>query len=108
MTEAEQVKGKHAGKPIISTAFMTAATTIQRDAFPGQDYGYRLWHRVHETPCGAADAWFMSGNGGNVVAAFPKFDAVVVITRTNYNQGRKMHEQTRACSNEHILPALCR
>lgn len=108
MTEAEQVKGKHAGKPIISTAFMTAATTIQRDAFPGQDYGYLLWHRVHKTPCGAADAWFMSGNGGNVVAPFPKFDAVVVITRTNYNQGRKMHEQTRRLLDEHILPALCR
>jgi hypothetical protein len=48
----------------------------------------------------------MSGNGGNAVAIVEALDAVIVVTRTHYNQGRKMHDQTKALVEQHVLPEL--
>lgn len=102
-------RGKYGDQQVVPAAFIDAAFTRHRVAFPDapQYYGYLFWSRTHRTPCGDVDAWFMSGNGGNVVAVFPTLDAIVVITRTHYNQGRAMHEQTRRLLDEHILPELC-
>jgi hypothetical protein len=49
----------------------------------------------------------MSGNGGNLVGVFDTLEAVVVITRTQYNT-RGMHQQTKRLLDDHILPILCR
>jgi hypothetical protein len=43
--------------------------------------------------CSSAEGWFLGGNGGNATVVLPALDAVVVITRTNYNT-RGMHQQT--------------
>jgi hypothetical protein len=53
----------------------------------------------------ACPAFFMSGNGGNKVLAFPGLDLAVVITSTNYNT-RGMHEQTEKLLTDYILPAV--
>lgn len=102
-------RGAFGGKQIVSRAFVDRALTVQRTAFPEDkvDYGYLLWHRMHPSTCGEHAAWYMSGNGGNLVAVIASLDAVVVITRTNYNQGRAMHEQTKRLLEDHILPQLC-
>jgi CubicO group peptidase (beta-lactamase class C family) len=97
--------GKAGTTQVVPAAFMRAATTVHRDAFPGQDYGYLFWHRVYKASCASADGWFMGGNGGNAIIAFPSLDAVVVITRTNYNT-KGMHQQTIKLVEEQILPAL--
>jgi hypothetical protein len=47
----------------------------------------------------------MSGNGGNTVVLFNDLDAVVVVTRTHYNQ-RGMHAQTKTLITTEILPEL--
>jgi len=47
----------------------------------------------------------MSGNGGNVVLAVPKLRLVVVVTRVHYNSPR-MHQQTTALIENHVLAAL--
>lgn len=99
--------GKAGTAQIVPAAFVRAATTVHRDAFPGQDYGYLFWHRVYKAPCASAsaDGWFMGGNGGNAIVVLPSLDAVVVITRTNYNT-KGMHQQTIKLLEEQILPAL--
>ena len=47
----------------------------------------------------------MSGNGGNHVVVFKDLDAVVVVTRTNYDT-RGTHDQTRRLMEQHLLPRL--
>ncbi len=104
-----RARGKHGATQVVPAAFIDAAFTRHRLAFAKQQehYGYLFWHRTHPTPCGAIEAWFMSGNGGNLVGVFDQLDAIVVITRTHYNRGRAMHDQTKRLLDEHILPALC-
>ena len=89
----------------IPAAFVRAATTVHRNAFPGQDYGYLFWHRVYQASCATAEGWLMGGNGGNAIVVLPALDSVVVITRTNYNT-KGMHQQTTKLIEDQILPAL--
>ncbi|MFN0250592.1 MAG: serine hydrolase domain-containing protein [Kofleriaceae bacterium] len=105
-----RARGVHGEARVVPASFVDAAFTRHRLAFSKQQehYGYLFWHRTHRTTCGDVEAWFMSGNGGNLVGVFDEFDAVVVITRTHYNQGREMHDQTKRLLDEHVLPTLCR
>lgn len=110
-TVGEMVRagGKHAGKQVVPAAFVRAALTVHRPTMPAwkQDYGYLFWHHTYHTRCGDYPAWFMSGNGGNTVAIVEGLDAVVVVTRTNYNNARgKMHAQTTSLIEQHVLPEL--
>lgn len=100
--------GEHGGKQVVPRAFVDAALTIHRNAFqnPRQDYGYLFWHRAYRTRCGDFGSWFVSGNGGNVIAIVDALDAVIVVTRTHYNHGRAMHDQTASLIERHILPDL--
>jgi CubicO group peptidase (beta-lactamase class C family) len=100
--------GTWANQQVVPAEFVRAALTAQREATLERQYGYLFWTRMYRTPCGTTRGWFMSGNGGNVVVMFRELDAVVVITRTNYNT-RGMHQQTTRLIEEQILPALaCR
>jgi len=47
----------------------------------------------------------MGGNGGNAIVMFRDLDAVVVVTRTHYNQ-KGMHQQTIKLIEDQILPEL--
>jgi len=97
--------GAWAGKQLVPAAFARAALTVHRDAMPEQHYGYLFWTRSYKTPCGATTGWFMGGNGGNAIVMFRELDAVVVVTRTNYNT-RGMHQQTVRLIEDQILPEL--
>jgi CubicO group peptidase (beta-lactamase class C family) len=102
-------RGRLGDRQVVSAAFVDAALTVHRQAFPGQDYGYLFWRRtLSAAPCGDVDAWFMSGNGGNAVFVLDSLDAVVVVARAYYNHGRTMHDQTKALVERYILPDLCR
>lgn len=105
LAELVRDHGKVGTTQVVPAAYLEAATTVQRNAMPGQDYGYLFWHRVYKTPCGDQEGWYMSGNGGNAIVTFPKLDAVVVVTRENYNT-KGMHQQTTALIETEILPAL--
>jgi len=50
-------------------------------------------------------AFFMSGNGGNMVVCMPTLDAAVVTTSTNYNT-KGMHEQTERLLSDYIIAAI--
>ena len=97
--------GKAGTTQVVPAAFIQAATTVQRDAFPGQDYGYLFWHRVYKTSCGEHSGWFMGGNGGNAIVMVPDLDAVIVVTRENYNT-KGMHQQTTKLIEDQILPPI--
>lgn len=101
--------GMHGTTRVVPASFITAALTRHRLAFRKQQehFGYLFWHRTHRTSCGLVDAWFMSGNGGNLVAVLDQLDAVVVVMRTHYDRGRVMHDQTVRLLDEHVLPTLC-
>jgi CubicO group peptidase (beta-lactamase class C family) len=58
-------------------------------------YGYLWWLKSFRSGEKSYPAFFMSGNGGNKILAFPTLDMAVVITSTNYNT-KDMHEQTES------------
>jgi CubicO group peptidase (beta-lactamase class C family) len=97
--------GEWHGRSLVPASFLRQALAVQRNARPGQDYGYFFWHRQYRTACGQSDAWFMAGNGGNAILTFRDLDAVVVVTRRNYNT-RGMHEQTIKLVQDYVLDAL--
>ncbi len=69
------------------------------------EYGYLWWLRTFEAAGSKHPSYYMSGNGGNKVAAFPTDQLVVVITSTNYNTSG-MHQQTDRLLTEYVLPSL--
>lgn len=97
--------GRHGDRQVVPRAYVEAALTVRRNAFPSQDYGYLFWHRTFTTSCGHYPAWFASGNGGNLIAIIAKLDAVVVIARRHYNQ-RGVHDETKKLVEDHIIPPL--
>jgi CubicO group peptidase (beta-lactamase class C family) len=97
--------GRANGKQVVPAAWIAAATTVHRNAFPEQDYGYLFWRRTYHTKCGDFVGWYMSGNGGNSIITFAELEAVVVVTRTHYGQ-RAMHKETLALVQDHVLPPL--
>lgn len=98
-------EGQWHGRSLLPPPFIQDALTVHRNAYPGQDYGYFFWHRQYATTCRQTDAWFMAGNGGNAILVFKDLDAVVVVTRENYNK-RGMHEETIRLVQDYVLPAL--
>ena len=110
-TVAEMMRtgGAWHGTQIVSAAWLRAMMTlIHPDANPQftQGFGLQIWHRNYKTACGhTIEGWLMSGNGGNHIVIAPALDAVIVVTRTNYNT-RGMHPQTTRLIEDHILPGL--
>jgi CubicO group peptidase (beta-lactamase class C family) len=104
-------RGRWAGKQVVPAAWIDRSLSVQRRLNKAQDptgemgYGYLLYQRNYRTPCGRTAGWFMSGNGGNHVVMLKELDAVVVVTRTNYNT-RGTHDQTRRLMEQHLLPRL--
>lgn len=70
-----------------------------------QSYGYLFWIRDYNSSCGTFNAWYMSGNGGNVVVGIEELDMVIVVTREHYGQ-RGMHQQTAELIEKHLLQTL--
>jgi len=99
--------GRWNGRQIVSEAWVRASTTAHAQIDEATNYGY-LWWLKSFGPAGQAHAaFFMTGNGGNKVVAFPDLDLAVVITSTNYNT-HGMHEQTEKILNDYVLTAVVR
>jgi CubicO group peptidase (beta-lactamase class C family) len=98
-------EGRWQGKQVVDRDWIRQSLTRRRHALLDQEYGYQFWWQTYHHRCGTTDAWFMSGNGGNQVAMFRELGAVVVVTRTHYNQ-KGMHAQTKALIETEILPEL--
>jgi CubicO group peptidase (beta-lactamase class C family) len=95
--------GSWNGTPIVSESWVKNSTTPHVQIDEQTKYGYLWWLRDFQAGERSWSAYYMSGNGGNKVAVFPRLDMVVVITSTNYNT-KGMHEQTERLLTDYILP----
>ena len=92
--------GEWNGKRIVSDAWVRTSTAPHAQIDDETKYGYLWWLKDFA----GASAFYMSGNGGNKIAAFPALDMAVVITTTNYN-ARGANEQTDKLLTDFIVPA---
>ncbi len=97
--------GSWQGRPIVESSWVKASTQPHVRIDEETEYGYLWWLKAFKSGSKSYPAFFMSGNGGNKVLAFPALDLTVVITSTNYNT-HGMHEQTEKLLTDYILPAV--
>jgi len=93
------------GRRILDEAWVRKSTQPRSRIDDETEYGYLWWLKSFKSGGKSYPAFFMSGNGGNKVLAFPGLDLAVVITSTNYNT-RGMHEQTEKMLTDYILAAV--
>lgn len=99
-------EGKWKGKQIVPKKWLQKATTPKVNAREGTDYGYLFWL----TSFGGANkypSYYMSGNGGNRMHAFPDLGLTVVVTTTNYGN-RRAHSYVDEMLNQYIVPAFAK
>jgi CubicO group peptidase (beta-lactamase class C family) len=82
------------GKQIVSKSWVDTSTAPHAQPDEYTRYGYLWWLKDFKVGDHSWPAYFMSGNGGNMV---------VVITSTNYNT-KGMHEQAERLLTDYILP----
>lgn len=97
--------GSWQGRRIVDETWVRASTQPHARIDDETEYGYLWWLKSFKSGGKSYPAFFMSGNGGNKVVAFPGLDLAVVITSTNYNT-HGMHEQTEKILTDYILPAV--
>jgi CubicO group peptidase (beta-lactamase class C family) len=99
--------GSWQGKRIVDEAWVRTSTQPHARIDDDTEYGYLWWLKSFKSGGKSYPAFFMSGNGGNKILAFPGLDLAVVITSTNYNT-HGMHEQTEKMLTDYILAAVGR
>lgn len=99
--------GRYNGKQLVPAAWVQAslAPSAVIEGQEGFEYGYLWWLMQLPTPDGKRLAQAMNGSGGNSVQIVPDYDAVVVITTTNFD-AQQPHLLTMKLVTEQILPAL--
>ncbi len=97
--------GTWGGKRIVDESWVRTSTRPHARIDDETEYGYLWWLKAFKSAGKSYPAFFMSGNGGNKVAAFPGLDITVVITSTNYST-HGMHEQTEKLLTDYILPSI--
>ncbi len=79
--------GEWQGERVLPKAWVDEMLTPHRQIGTHVHYGYLWWATVVPSPGGFEPTWYMSGNGGNVVAVLREYDAVIVVQAANYNEG---------------------
>jgi CubicO group peptidase (beta-lactamase class C family) len=97
--------GSWQGRRVVEEAWVRKSTEPHARIDDNTEYGYLWWLKSFKSGGKSYPAFFMTGNGGNKVLAFPGLDLAVVITSTNYNT-RGMHEQTEKLLTDYILTAV--
>jgi CubicO group peptidase (beta-lactamase class C family) len=97
--------GTWQSRKIVAESWVHSSTQPHARIDDDTEYGYLWWLKSFKSAGRSYPAFFMSGNGGNKVVAFPGLDMAVVITSTNYNT-HGMHEQTEKLLTDYILPAI--
>jgi CubicO group peptidase (beta-lactamase class C family) len=100
-------RGSWQGRRIVDEAWVRSSTQPHARIDDETEYGYLWWLKAFKAGGKGYPAFFMSGNGGNKVLAFPELDLAVVITSTNYNT-HGMHEQTEKLLTDYVLAAVGR
>jgi CubicO group peptidase (beta-lactamase class C family) len=94
-------RGRWQGQQLVAEAWVREMLQPHRQVGSNVYYGYLWWAWPVQSPAGYQPSWLMQGNGGNMVAIFRDYDAVVVVQSANYNQ-----PEADALSNRIIEAAL--
>ena len=97
--------GNWRGVQLVPEAWVKRMQTLSNVVDDMSSYGMLTWQREYRSPCGAVNAWSMSGNGGNAVVSVPLKRMVVVVTRTRYSTPG-MHDETARLLEQHVFAAL--
>jgi len=97
--------GKWGGKQLVNEQWVKTTITPHAEIDDHTEYGYLWWLQSFKAGGKTYPAFYMTGNGGNKVMAFPALDMVVVLTSNNYNT-RGMHEQTEKLLTDYVLAAV--
>jgi len=98
-------RGSYNGKQLVSADWVLKSVTPKANARDNVDYGYLWWLQEFGRPGKEHKAFYMSGNGGSKIAAFPDLDLVVVLTSARYGNYRG-HLQTEKALSEYIVPSV--
>lgn len=79
-------EGQWEGQRIVSKNWIKRMFTRRHTLSEFVHYGYLFWMIPLRSERGYEAAWMMKGNGGNIVAIVPSFDAVLVVQSESYNQ----------------------
>jgi CubicO group peptidase (beta-lactamase class C family) len=79
-------RGRWQGQQILPESWVQEMLQPHRQVGTHIHYGYLWWFSPVNAPGGHQPSWLMQGNGGNMVAIFRGYDAVVVVQSANYNQ----------------------
>lgn len=79
-------RGRWQGRQVVPEAWISEVLAPHRQVGEHVHYGYLWWFIPVRSPRGFEPCWHMQGNGGNVVAIFREYDAVVVVQTANYNR----------------------
>lgn len=97
-------EGRWNGDQLISAEWIQKASTPKVNARENVDYGYLLWIESFGKSK-KYNSFYMSGNGGNRMHAFPELGLCAIVTTTNYNN-RNAHGYVNEILNEYIVPAF--
>lgn len=97
--------GKWAGRQVLPQAWVARSIQPHAQVREGVDYGYLWWLQTFGVGEKKVATYAMSGMGGNKVYVLPEWDAVVVITTTNFRVPGP-HPLTEKLLTTLILPAL--
>jgi CubicO group peptidase (beta-lactamase class C family) len=97
--------GKWNSAQIIDQAWVKRTLTPHARIDDDKDYGYLWWLQSFKSGEKSYPAFYMTGNGGNKVVAFPSLEMAVVITATNYNTPG-MHALSETLLTDYILAAI--
>lgn len=79
-------KGRHDGSQLLPSAWIEEMLQPYRQVGANVRYGYLWWAIPVRASDGYQGAWMMQGNGGNVLAVVPAYDAVLAVQAENYNR----------------------
>ena len=79
-------KGRWKGEQIIPESWVREMVAPRHQLGQHVHYGSLWWSTPLRSPRGYEGAVMMKGNGGNIVALVPTYDAVLVVQAENYNR----------------------
>ena len=98
-------EGRWKGQQVLPPSWIAQMLTVRRQPNAEQGYGYLIWHGDFAGAGGTNGAWYMLGNGVNEVLILKELDAVVVITRTDYDRPGAF-SRTRRFLEAYVLAAM--
>ena len=99
-------RGTWRGKRIVSAAWVDAATSAHASLNRPDDYGYGWWRIRYHVGDATYDAFYASGNGGQLAIAIPALDLVVAIQAGNFNDYPTWRTFLEDAVPRHVLAAV--